>query len=123
MDTVIDPESKPGPRGRTFRNAPAFVQPLCNFFKIADGVLSKFHAADAFDTAKRSYYEALESHVNPINEHDTAVAADEPLTAVESLQTVEKSAKALLLQRLDVMADLLGTLQYLPDSCVPQMIN
>ena len=48
VGTIIDPESKPGSRGSAFRNLPAFVQSHCNFFKIADGVLRKFHDAGAF---------------------------------------------------------------------------
>ena len=165
LGTRNDPESKPGSCGSTFRNFPAFVQPLCTFFKIADGVRSKFYDADAFDTAKRLYYEALEAHVDlkrkllalsvaagvaiaaggavvgdgsvaangsapadgSVNVDDAEptddlVAAD-PLTTIESLQMLEESAKLLVLQRLGALVHLLGTLQYLPDSCAMELIQ
>ena len=77
LGSLIDPESKTGSCGSTFRNFHAFIQPLYNFFKIADGVLSKFHDADAFDAAKGSYCKALETQsllvAPPVDAYDSLV--------------------------------------------------
>ena len=146
LGTIIDPQNKPGSGASTFRNFAAFVQPLYNFFKIADGVLSKFHDADAFATAKLSYNQARELHADPERNvpapvlADDLVAADDSVAAgglvaaggsvaaespaaVESLKTVEESARTLVVERLGTLVDLLGMLQYLPDSCVLQTIE
>jgi len=133
LGSLIDPESKTGSHGSTFRNFHAFIQPLYNFFKIADGVLSKFHDADAFDVAKGSYCQALETHnllVAPSLVADVAQAAacevDGDSTASEkdpdndSANPAEalSSAKLLVSRQLDALVQLVGTLQYLPDPCV-----
>jgi hypothetical protein len=129
LGSLIDPESKTG-------NLLAFIQPLYNFFKIADGVLSKFHDADAFDFAKGSYCEALELLSVPVaaktaylNNQGAVVAKasapdEEPVNADEARLTDDLvAAKSLVLQRLGAMVHLVGTLQYLPDSCVVDLID
>ena len=139
LGSLIDPESKTGSHGSTFRNFHAFIQPLYNFFKIADGVLSKFHDADAFDVAKGSYCQALET-LNLLASRpvvaDVAQAAagevDGDSTAldessgkdsanpvgVELTATALSTAKLWLSRQLDALVQLVGTLQYLPDPCV-----
>jgi hypothetical protein len=127
LGSLIDPESKTGSHGSTFRNFHAFIQPLHNFFKIADGALSKFHNADAFDAAKASYCQALEAHnllVTPsadvaqdaageVDGNSTA-SENDPANPAEALS----AAKLLMSQQLDALVQLVGTLQYLPDPCV-----
>ena len=136
LGTIIDPQNKPGSGASTFRNFHAFIQPLYNFFKIADGVLSKFHDADAFDVAKGSYYEALELLSLPVAakasylKNQGAVVAkasapdEESVNADEAGLTADLvAAKSLVLQRLGALVHLVGTLQYLPDSCRVDLIN
>ena len=121
LGTLIDPENKPGSCGNTFRNFRAFVQPLYNFFKIADGVLSKFHDADAFDAAKYLYYEALEVQVLiDLKKKPSAspVAAGVAVDDGAELTDDWAAARWLVLQRVGVLVQLVGTPQYLPDPCV-----
>ena len=128
LGSLIDPESKTGSHGSTFRNFHAFIQPLYNFFKIADGVLSKFHDADAFDVAKGPYCQALETHnllVAPSLVADVAQAAagdstpsdKDPDNDSANPAKALSSAKLLMSQQLDALVQLVGTLQYLPDPC------
>ena len=131
LGSLIDPESKTGSCGSALRNFHAFIQPLYNFFKVADGVLSKFHDADAFGVAKCSYYEALERLSLPVAAMATylqnqgaagsakAPAPDEEARLTAGLET----AKSLVSQRLGALVHLVGTLQYLPDSCKVDMID
>ena len=131
LGLLIDPESNTGPSGSTLRNFHAFIQPLCNFFKVADGVLSKFHDADAFRIAKCSYYEALERLSLPVaamatylQNQGAAGSAKAPTPDEEARLTAGlETAKSLVSQRLGALVHLVGTLQYLPDSCKVDMID
>ena len=135
LGLLIDPESNTGPSGSALRNFHAFIQPLYNFFKVADGVLSKFHDADAFGVAKCSYYEALERLSVPVaaiaaylKNQGAAVAKapapdGEPAPDEARLTADLEAAKSLVSERLDALVHLVGTLQYLPDSCRVDLIN
>lgn len=124
LGSLIDPESKTG-------NLLAFIQPLYNFFKVADGVLSKFHDAHAFGVAKGLYYEALERLSVPasdmaayLKDQGAAGSAKTPSPDEEARLTADlETAKSLVSQRLGALVPLVGTLQYLPDSCKVDMIN
>ena len=131
LGLLLDPESNTGPSGSTLRNFHAFIQPLYHFFKVADGVLSKFHDADAFGVAKGLYYEALERLSAPasamaayLKDQGAAGSAKTPSPDEEARLTADlETAKSLVSQRLGALVPLVGTLQYLPDSCKVDMID
>ena len=131
LGLLLDPESNTGPSGSTLRNFHAFIQPLYNFFKVADGVLSKFHDADAFGVAKGLYYEALERLSAPasamaayLKDQGAAGSAKTPSPDEEARLTADlETANSLVSQRLGALVPLVGTLQYLPDSCKVDMID
>ena len=133
LGTFIDPESKPGSCESTFRNFSAFVQPLCAFFEIGDGVMSKFHDAAAFNTATDLYYDALEAHIKLTctrerlalkGPWDATVAAGGSEVADPSLiiSDSEKAAESIKRNCLGAVVPLVGTLQYIPGSCSVDLI-
>ena len=102
-------------------NFSAVLQPLCAFFEIGDGVMSKFHDAAAFNTANDLYYDALEAHVKLTREclalkgpWDATVAAGGSEAADPSLiiSDSEKSAESIQGNCLGAVVPLVGTLQY-----------
>ena len=121
----VNPKYPPNQCDESASTQIAFVQPLHDFFAIADGIHSEFHESDKFDNAKNNYFAACQKTLDATEAYrlstcdvdeaskDLSTEDTDLLVATQTKKQEElKGTTESKSQCVDHMVVLLGTLQF-----------